>query len=801
MQQEPAGKTGRQEPAGETGQLSLLHGFVSPSRNLGTQPSAPELPIARVLLDSPLPHLDRAFDYLVPANLDEDAVPGARVRVRFGGQELSGFITARSAEADTSARLMPLGKVVSPQPVLAPQILRLAEAVAARYSGTVHDVLRVAVPPRAARVDKEFTPQAREARAAAADGQQAGAAVSADATTAGETTAGELPAPETVLSGPEGSGPNPWTRYPHGPRFLTHLAAGHSPRAVLSSLGGYGAGAWPAEIAAAVKATLLSGRGAVVVVPDAKDLARVETALAERIGAESFVRLTADDGPTPRYRSFLQVLHGDVQVVIGTRSAAYAPVRNLGLAVLWDDADDLHAEQRAPYQHVRDVLLLRAAAEDTALLLASHSRSTEAQRLVASGWAAGISAERSTVRSLAPRVVSTVDSFNLERDPLAARARIPHAAWKAAQDGLTRGPVLVQVARTGFSPALSCQDCREPARCRACAGPLGLASRNGIPACRWCGRPEPVFSCGNCGGTQLRGSAAGAGRTAEELGRAFPSVTVISSAGDHVRSEVPDAPALVVATPGAEPVAAGGYAAALLLDGNAMMSRESLRAGEDTLRRWFSAAALVRPASDKGLVVVTADDTSNVGHLLRWDPAGAAERELELRRELGLPEDAFIVAYTGAFTANKGVDRLSRALEGCENVYSLFMGQGPLEPDCDRILHKGRVPNDRVAAYLNAADVFVLPTRGEGCCNAIVEALSCGLPVISSDLPFNDDLLDERNSIRIDVESVDEIRRSILRLYRDPGLRKELAEGARRSAENLNIKTRAKRILEFMELL
>ena len=171
------------------------------------------------------------------------------------------------------------------------------------------------------------------------------------------------------------------------------------------------------------------------------------------------------------------------------------------------------------------------------------------------------------------------------------------------------------------------------------------------------------------------------------------------------------------------------------------------------------------------------------------------------RRALGLPEDAFIVAYTGTFSANKGVDRLSRALENCENVYSLFMGQGPLEPDCDRILHKGRVPNDQVASYLNAADVFVLPTRGEGCCNAIVEALSCGLPVISSDLPFNDDILDEHNSIRIDVENVDAIRESILRLYRDPGLREKLARGAMRSAENLNIKTRAKRILEFMELL
>ena len=662
----------QEQPAGETGQLSLLHGFVSSSKNLGTQPAASALPIARVLLDSPLPHLDRPFDYLVPANLDADAVPGVRVRVRFGGQELAGFIIERAAQADTTARLQPLAKVISPQPVLAPQILRLAEAVAARYSGTVHDVLRVAVPPRAARVDKEFTPEAREAAAAAVPAAQK-TAPAAEASSTNNPPAGESSA-EEILSGPEGSGPNPWTRYPQGPRFLTHLAAGHSPRAVLSSLGGYGTGAWPVEIAAAVQATLLSGRGAVVVVPDAKDLTRVEAALTQRIGAESFVRLTAEDGPTPRYRSFLQVLHGDVQVVIGTRSAAYAPVRDLGLAVLWDDADDLHAEQRAPYQHVRDVLLLRAAAEETALLLASHSRSTEAQRLVASGWAVNISAERATVRALAPRVVSTVDSFNLERDPLAARARIPHAAWKAAQDGLTRGPVLVQVARTGFSPALSCQDCREPARCRACAGPLGLASRNGIPACRWCGRPEPRFSCSNCGGTQLRGSTAGAGRTAEELGRAFPSVPVISSAGDHVRADVPDAPALVVATPGAEPVAAGGYAAAILLDGNAMMSRESLRAGEETLRRWFSAAALVRPASEKGLVVVTADDTSTVGHLLRWDPAGAAERELALRGELGLPPALRYAELTGSREALSAfLPRLDLPVE------TRVVGPAPLE--------------------------------------------------------------------------------------------------------------------------
>ncbi|MBO5128780.1 MAG: glycosyltransferase [Oscillospiraceae bacterium] len=170
------------------------------------------------------------------------------------------------------------------------------------------------------------------------------------------------------------------------------------------------------------------------------------------------------------------------------------------------------------------------------------------------------------------------------------------------------------------------------------------------------------------------------------------------------------------------------------------------------------------------------------------------------RKELGFPEEAFILVYTGAFTANKGADRLNEALKYCENVYSVFLGQGPMEPDCNRILFKGRIANDDVAKYLNAADVFVLPTRGEGCCNAIVEALSCGLPVISSDLPFNDDILNEGNSLRIDVEDVGQIREAIQKLYEDSQLRGELAKGALKSAKQLSIGMRAERIVKFMEL-
>ena len=251
------------------------------------------------------------------------------------------------------------------------------------------------------------------------------------------------------------------------------------------------------------------------------------------------------------------------------------------------------------------------------------------------------------MRSTVPRVLNTADSFEQERDPLARIARLPGAAWRAAKEGLERGPVLVQVARAGYAPSLVCESCRELARCNACQGPLAVSSGSAMPACKWCSTPAPQWRCSHCNGTRLRRGATGAIRTAEELGRAFPGQAVVTSSGEQVKSSVPDVPALVVATVGAEPVATNGYAAALLLDGNSLLRRENLRAGEDTVRRWFNAAALVRPAAEGGLVVITADDTSATGALLRWDGPGYASRELALRKELQLPPAVRVASVTG----------------------------------------------------------------------------------------------------------------------------------------------------------
>ncbi|GAA0954334.1 primosomal protein N' [Actinocorallia libanotica] len=695
-------------------------------RRKGAPEAAAELPVARVAVDVPLAHLDRPFDYLVPAKLDAEAVPGCRVRVRFAGQLVDGYLLERVAGSEHGGRLLFLERVTSAEAVLTPEIGALARELADRHAGTLSDVLRLAVPPRHARAEKRRS----------------------------------VPGPSRV---PAPADPGPWADYPAGPSFLAALAEGRSPRAVWTALPGPD---WPAAIARAARAALASGRGTLIVVADGREAARVETALAHEFalpagtpatddaldvpdhaptkqppapaetttppdsdateptsalgeaamtpdsgtaeptsasaeaamtpdsgameptsapgeaaasssGAEetataqgsgtgetvavsgeagasgseageagpAWAVLTAEAGPEKRYREWLRVLRGAARVVVGTRAAVFAPVRELGLVVLWDDGDDVHAEPHAPYAHAREVLALRAHRAGAAVLFGGISRTADTTRLVAEGWAHGLVAARETVRSRMPRIRPAGDDAELARDEAARTARLPALAFRTAREALADGPVLVQVPRRGYLPALACRRCREPARCTACAGPLALASSHSVPNCLWCGRLAGDWRCGNCGDVQVRAIVVGAGRTAEELGRAFPGVSVRTSGRDGVLASVGSRPELVVSTPGAEPVAEEGYAAALLLDGWALLGRADLRANEEALRRWLNAAALVRP---QGRVVLVADSALPVVQAaVRWDPVTFAERELAERAELRFPPAARMASLTG----------------------------------------------------------------------------------------------------------------------------------------------------------
>lgn len=577
----------------------------------GTAPPAParrRTTTARVVLDSPLPQLDHLFDYRIPEELAADALPGARVTVplRSAGRVARGYIVAIVDEADGfDGELSPLDSVVSAVPVLTAEVWALARQAADRAAGGASDILRLAIPPRQVRVEKTWQREQEEG-------------------------APESPVPDA----PDLDG--------YGPA-LAELLTAHQ-RVALDVLpqvvrlgSGTWVGRWAVTLAQAAARTVCSGESAILVVPDYRDSDQLSAALGEYLPADRITRVDASQPNADRYRAFLDCLTDIPRVILGNRSAVYAPAASLGLLAVFDDGDPLYSEPLAPYVHARDAALIRQQQSGAALLLAGHTRSVDTQRLVELGWVEAIGPER----AVTPRVLITAKA---DHEDAAVPARIPSMAWRQAKEAIATGPVLVQVARPGYAPVLACGTCSSAARCGTCAGPLGIASAGAAPSCTLCGRIAAGWTCPTCEGTKLRLVTRGTGRTAEELGRAFPGVPVIISDGERQVTTVEAKPALVIATRGAEPVADGGYAAILLLDGDRMLAAEHLRIGEDCLRWWSNAAALARPGAPVVLTGVTGDLARA---LATWTQPAFAHAELLDRRALRFPPAVRAASVSG----------------------------------------------------------------------------------------------------------------------------------------------------------
>lgn len=556
--------------------------------------------IARVLLDSPLPQLDRLFDYAVPEELGALA-QGVRVKVplRTAGRVIDGYVVELGVEDDADRPLSAVESVVSDVPVLTPELYRLARRTADRAAGSASDVLRLAIPKRQVRVEKSWT--------------------------------GDAPAPV----------PTPEARAAASGLLARYdgleAVIADSGRAAVEAVPGLddGAPAWTRLIAAAATRVLAEGRSTIVVLPDHRDLDRAMGALGELLPGEAIVRHDARQSNPDRYRAFLRTLEDAPCVVVGNRSAVYAPVR-AGLVIVWDDGDPLLAEPLAPYVHARDAALLRQEQEGGALLLLGHTRTSDVERLVLRGWLRDVRAARRVL----PRVqLSTPQELEQHGQ------RLPSSAFVSARKAAAEGPVLVQVARPGFAPSLVCADCRRPARCAHCGGPLGARRRGAVPVCGWCGRSARAWACPACASARLRLASSGSERTAEELGRAFPGIRVIVADGAHPIERVDARPALVIATRGAEPIADGGYRAVVLLDGPRMLQAPELRIGESCLRWWSNAAALAAPGAPVHLVGM---DGPVARALATWNQAGYARSELEARTPLHMPPTARVAQVEGA---------------------------------------------------------------------------------------------------------------------------------------------------------
>ncbi len=431
-----------------------------------------------------------------------------------------------------------------------------------------------------------------------------------------------------------------------GQPFLHRLASGQSPRAVWTAPAGAD---WPARLAAAAAATRVAGRGSIVCLPDARDVARVDAALTALLGPGAHVVLTADLGPAARCRAFLALLRGHAQIAVGTRAAAFAPVHDLGLVAMWDDGDDLFAELHAPYPHAREVLTSRAHLQQTAVLLCGHSRSVESQLLVESGWAVALSRRRASRlerphrRCTSPaKTTASSNVIRLRRWPgcLGGCSRSSGRPWRRGRCWCT--PPLRLPAGVGVCGVPAAGPLRALLRAaghrhrqRPAAVPVVHAGRDrlGVSTLWW--------RCSSCSGGWFVAYGAGVGPQLSPDDRA-------DLGGDRVLDTVDPQPAIVVATPGAEPRASpDGYAAAVLLDTWLTLTRPDFGAAEEALRRWFNAAALVRPGGDGGRVIAVGEPSAPaLQALVRWDPAGFATRELADRRSAHLPPAARVATIT-----------------------------------------------------------------------------------------------------------------------------------------------------------
>lgn len=534
--------------------------------------------VARVLVESPVPRLDRLLDYAIPERLASEVVIGGRVRVPLGrGSRLvEGFVIDIGGETGQGIVLSELDSVLGPIPVVTPSLWAMVRTLADRNGGSASDILRIAVPKRAVRVEKAFTIEPRVT----------------SPTTPGARTAVELSV--GVVDAP------------HGPTLEAF-----------------------ASIAERVRS---QDGGVIIVVPDWRDIDLMTRALHD-------VPHTVWDSsgtPSERYARFLSVLSGQSRVVVGTRSSVYAPVVDLGLLVIVNESDPLLDEPLAPFVHVRDAAIVRHGIEGGELVFASLTPSVELARFIDMGFVD------------APTVQRTTAPVHLANDPtdneFAGKARIPTSAWRIVREALERGPVLVQVARPGFTPAVVCASCRTPHRCKRCRSPLAGA-RDGSTVCRVCGNQPLGIECGHCGSRELAFAGVGSVRTADELGRAFAGTRVVLSDAEHRHLEIPRGKTLVVATRGAEPIVPGGYEAVLIVDGDRELQRPGLRTSENCLRWWGTAAAFTSPTG----TVVLANIEGSFGAAFasgQWN--SIVESELRDRRALGFPPATRAISVVGS---------------------------------------------------------------------------------------------------------------------------------------------------------
>ncbi|HUH07391.1 MAG TPA: hypothetical protein VML96_06240 [Egibacteraceae bacterium] len=605
------------------------------------QPAAPQY--ARVIVDVAPAHLDRPFDYLIPDG--QPLALGQRVRVSFAGRRRTGWVVGLADAPQTDpSRVRPILDVQGETQWFDAEDLRLFRWVAQRYAGTLADVLRHALPPRIAAVER------------ATSGWSAPAAIA---------PAERPPCPVSA-----------WR--PYAASAMLKAAAGGGGAFHFRALRGDDRAAMAADL---VARCLAGGRSAVVLAPDPSSPV-TEAALA--VAGDAGADLRGE--PAARLRAFLRARAGHARVAVGERAGVFAPVRDLGLVVVDDEANPAFKERRSPRHNAREVALARSRMAGAACVLLGDLPSARVWRLIADGHVAAVRADRATERDRAP-LVEVADLSDPR--PGARRARLAQRTAQAlssvVRDG---GAAVVLAARGGQGAALACRGCGRRLLCPVCDGSLRPAREPVEPEAAWqcptCSFEGPAFACPDCGEQRTAPLAAGAGRLAQELARSHPRAEVARMEGFDATGPQ-SRPAIAVMTRGSvvtRPAWLAGQDAdvTVIPDADAMLGRATLDAGEDALRLWLAAGHWSRR-----IVAQTRDPRHPaVQALVRWDPDGYWRAEAERRAALGYPPARSLVRITAPVADAQDIVRsLRKALPAADEVLGPDLDGGAVVKSLD----------------------------------------------------------------------------------------------------------------------
>jgi len=542
---------------------------------------ADQFPVASVLVDTPVSHLEGIYDYLVPLHLQGSAVYGTRVVVPFGNTQVDGLIVGRKNESDQIKKLKLIIDVSSPSGLISTQMMEHLELVRNRFGGSFWNLLKSALPARVAKEDKTIEDIKLSAISNTYESPQLRDLI-------GRSDYGMLVGKQRL-------------------KWAVNLPLGIKSNDFINEV---------------IKLRARTGQ-VLVLVPDEKDLILLKKDLIGVFGS-SFLELGTHLGKSDRYRNFLAARYGKPSLILSTRSGAFTALEANSTVIVLSDLDQSHYEQHSPGWNTRDVSLLRS--KDTSLIFISASHSLEIARLVEIGWL-----EKKNYRN--KNGIQIVTGEN-------CRSFI-----STVKKALAQGNVLVSVVEKGYANLFLCARCRNTANCK-CGGKLQIQGANSIPTCYLCSTQHKDWKCHYCGESKPYVISKGIDRNAEEIGRAVPKASILISSGSKQIRDLPNGKHVVLATAGSEPNAT--YMGLVLLDGERMFNRPSLRSEEFAKFQWFSSLCKV---SANGEVFVTLQNHHPVVQsMLKADSNSGASLELISREKAKLPPYYRVATIIGSST-------------------------------------------------------------------------------------------------------------------------------------------------------